>query len=357
MTFISAYTVYILITFFVALLAGYLLNSFFLNRPIKFLVKKANKSAIRWSSQSKPVFGGITFYVLFMVSYLSFMLIINKNIVFDSQLIALFLIVTISFLMGLADDLINTPPFFKFLVQVLNAVILISFGVFIEISPYPALNYAITVLWVVGIMNSINMLDNMDSITNLIALSIFGGAFISMMLLGISGFLPFMMMFVFAGSLSFLYFNWHPSKMYMGDNGSQFLGALLAFLGILFFWNAIPLEAENFGTNSKQAIIVLLAFIVPITDTTTVTINRLIRGQSPFVGGRDHTTHYLSYAGLSDRKVAAILFLINAISVGMALYIIHYITNWNSLWFWSFFTWVFIIFAGLYSLTKIVKPK
>ncbi|MFO7878732.1 MAG: MraY family glycosyltransferase [Bacteroidota bacterium] len=347
----------LIVTFLLALITGYALNKFFLNRPIRFLVKKANKSAIRWSSQSKPVFGGITFFVLFILAFLVYILLIDRNMAFEERYIALFLIVIISFLMGLSDDLISTPPYFKFFVQILNAVILISFGIFIKISPIPAVNYGITVLWVVGIMNSINMLDNMDSITNLVSLSIFGGVFALILLNGQTGFMPFLMLFIIAGSLSFLYFNWHPSKMYMGDNGSQFLGAVLAFLGIIYFWNAMPIEASSFGYNSKQAMIVLLAFIVPISDTTTVTINRLMRGQSPFVGGRDHTTHYLSYAGLSDRQVAGLLFAINTVSTALACYIILNTPNWNSLWFWSCFTWAFIIFVSLFSLTKIVKPK
>ncbi|MFO7790272.1 MAG: MraY family glycosyltransferase [Bacteroidales bacterium] len=350
--------VVLLIALLFSILMGYGLNSFFLNRPLKFLLKKANKSAIRWDSQSKPIFGGITFYSLFLTGFLAYLLIIDKTIALDSSYFALFLVVTLAFFMGLSDDIINTPPAFKFVIQLLIAILLISFDVFIKISPIPVLNYAITILWVIGIMNAINMLDNMDAIANIVSLSIFGGTFAIIILQGdITGFMPFIFMFIIGGCLSFLYFNWHPSKMYMGDNGSQFLGALLAFSGIVFFWNSIPIEEASYGLNSKQFIVVFLAFIVPITDTVTVTINRLIRGQSPFVGGRDHTTHYLSYAGLTDRQVATLLFSINGISVAMACYIIVGIPEWNSIWFWSFFTWAFIIFVSLFTLTKIVKQK
>lgn len=91
----------------------------------------------------------------------------------------------------------------------------------------------------------------------------------------------------------------------MGDTGSQLLGALLAGVGIVFFWNNENI-IESHGWFSKL-VIVLCAFVVPIGDSLTVTINRLKRGQSPVVGGRDHTTHHLSYAGLSDRQVAYVL--------------------------------------------------
>ncbi|MEA3447543.1 MAG: MraY family glycosyltransferase [Bacteroidota bacterium] len=337
---------------------GYGLNAFFLNQPIKFLLKKANKSAIRWNSQSKPIFGGITFYSIFIIGFLAYILLIDQTVALDSRYIALFIVVTLAFLMGLADDIINTPPVFKFVIQMLIAVILISFDIFISISPHPLLNYAITIFWVVGIMNSINMLDNMDSVANLVSISVFAGAFVLMVAdKGMNGFMPFMILFALGACLSFLMFNWHPSKMYMGDNGSQFLGSMLAYIGIVSFWNSIPQEIVSYGLNSKQVIVVLLAFIVPITDTATVSINRILRGQSPFIGGRDHTTHYLAYAGLSDRKVAVLLFLINLISVAMACYIIFAISNWSSMWFWLFFAWFLIIFVGLYMLTKIVKQK
>jgi UDP-GlcNAc:undecaprenyl-phosphate GlcNAc-1-phosphate transferase len=285
------------------------------------------------------------------------MLIIDKNIILNPKIIALLLTVTLSFLMGLADDIINTPPSFKFIIQLLNAVILISLNVYIVISPHPIVNYSITILWVVGIMNSINMLDNMDSITNMVSLSILGGILFSLILTGVTGFPVFLLTFIIGSMISFLYFNWNPSKMYMGDNGSQFLGAILAFVGIIYFWNAIPLEKVSFGYNSKQFIIVLLAFIIPLTDTTTVTINRLMRKQSPFVGGKDHTTHHLSYAGFSDRGVALILFSANSICVALSFFVIYRTPNWNSIWFWSLLTFAFIIFVSLYSLTKITKAK
>lgn len=143
----------------------------------------------------------------------------------------------------------------------------------------------------------------------------------------------------------------------MGDNGSQLLGAILAVFGIIFFWNALPLEVSSYGYNSKQFIIVAVAFIVPISDTTSVTINRLMRGQAPFVGGRDHTTHHLSYLGLTDRGVAYTLFLISSVSVGLSFYIAYNTPNWNSLHFWLFFAYALIIFASLYSITKFAKPK
>ena len=103
----------------------------------------------------------------------------------------------------------------------------------------------------------------------------------------------------------------------MGDTGSQFLGVLLAAIGVVFFWNGADQNGELIF--SKRVLSAVIVFILPIVDTTTVTINRLMRGQSPFVGGRDHTTHHLSYAGLTDRHVAIVFCAVSAVSMCLAV--------------------------------------
>jgi UDP-GlcNAc:undecaprenyl-phosphate GlcNAc-1-phosphate transferase len=143
----------------------------------------------------------------------------------------------------------------------------------------------------------------------------------------------------------------------MGDNGSQFIGAILAWIGISFFWNAVPIEEFQYGFNTKQALIVALAYIVPLTDTTTVTINRLLRKQSPFVGGRDHTTHHLFYLGLSNRWVAVVLFLINTIGVILSLILINKGQNFSYSNLWLYLIFPIASFLFLYLNTKLTKQK
>src|SRR5690606_3612562 len=103
-----------------------------------------------------------------------------------------------------------------------------------------------------------------------------------------------------------------PSKIFMGDTGSQFLGIFLAATSIIYLWNFKPINGiEN---TFQQILMVALAFIIPLVDTITVSINRPLRGQSPFVGGKDHTTHHLSYLGISDSGVAYIVGFIGMFS-------------------------------------------
>jgi UDP-GlcNAc:undecaprenyl-phosphate GlcNAc-1-phosphate transferase len=203
------------------------------------------------------------------------------------------------------------------------------------------------------------MLDNMDSITNLTSLSIISGALIySLMFNPIEyNLLQFVMIAIVGAMLSFLIYNWNPSKMYMGDSGSQFLGTFLAFIGIVVFWNAVPISEFSYGYNTKQIAIVALAFVVPITDTTTVTINRLLKKKSPFVGGRDHTTHHLSYLGLSDRWIATVLFTLSIIGNFLSYRVILLSTDWNNSIFGLFIIYPIFVFLILYANTKISKPK
>jgi len=141
----------------------------------------------------------------------------------------------------------------------------------------------------------------------------------------------------------------------MGDNGSQFLESFLATLGIIFFWNKSE-NATDFNI-SKQLVIVGLAFLIPIIDTTTVTINRLMKGKSPFVGGRDHTTHHLSYLGLSEKQIALTYLFLSLISVFLSVYIINFVAVWSNKFLFLFGGYCLLIFTLLYANTKYSKPK
>lgn len=343
--------------FYTALLAFFIYR-YLLKRSSKYVMKKANISAIRWGSQTKPIVGGIVFYFIFLFSLINYFFFQGIESSVNNKLIAILVTVTLSFFMGLADDMINTSPYFKLIIQVICSIILISFGFVIDVSPNNYINYIVTSLWVIGIMNSFNMLDNMDAITAPISITIIFGIFIGVILShdNTEHFYYFIVLGSAAALISFLYFNWHPAKMYMGDNGSQFLGSFLAILGIIFFWNKNS-DPSCYCFNTKQFIAAVLAFLVPLTDTTTVTINRILKGKSPFEGGKDHTTHHLNYLGLNPRKVAILLFSINLISVCMAVYITFFIKNWTMTYFYGFAAFAFLIFISLYSITKISKPK
>jgi len=129
-------------------------------------------------------------------------------------------------------------------------------------------------------------------------------------------------------------------------------------MGITHCWNFIPFELIAIDFNllwSKQIIVTLLAFIIPISDTTTVVINRISKGKSPFIGGKDHTTHYLSYLGLSERQVALLFSGISLISLVLIFIIIRCVDNWSYLHIFLFTSYFIIIFGLLFYCTKTNK--
>jgi len=156
--------------------------------------------------------------------------------------------------------------------------------------------------------------------------------------------------------LVFLKWNWNPSKMYMGDNGSQFLGAFISFLGISVLWNNNNINHPS-GFPIHENIAIIIAFIATISDTATVTINRLRSGKSPFIGGRDHTTHHLSYLGLSERQVAYLFIGISILANCCAFYILCIEKDLTVLKSIIWLIFALAIFAGLYSTTIFAKQK
>jgi len=197
------------------------------------------------------------------------------------------------------------------------------------------------------------MLDNMDAITGTNSLVIILMA--TIFLIGIAGGLTeiIYLLGISAAILAFLRWNWNPSKVYMGDNGSQFLGTVLAVVGTMYFWNNRPTDLYFFTLRNFCGVV--LAFIVPLSDTTTVTINRLRAGKSPFVGGRDHTTHHLSYLGLSDKQVALVLMSISVLTNILSFYLLFIQDVFKLYHFFIYGGIAFAIFIALYSTTIFAK--
>jgi UDP-GlcNAc:undecaprenyl-phosphate/decaprenyl-phosphate GlcNAc-1-phosphate transferase len=165
---------------------------------------------------------------------------------------------------------------------------------------------------------------------------------------------------VLGSLIGFLFYNWYPSKMYMGDTGSQFLGVFLAAFSIILIWH----EREPTGNvfQVRQFMLPLILFIVPLIDTITVSIRRMIRGSSPFVGGKDHTTHHLAYIGLHEREVAIVLMTISAASILIVGLLVSNTIIWTTqvtLYLSLYFVFVFTIMQVVYQrgLNKIQKKK
>lgn len=358
----STYFAVIYVGFFITtFLFSFLINGLFLKFSRTLGIRSNESREIRWSATTKPAFGGISFYIIFLLSFACHAIFFQSNAILDLRLIGLLAACTLGFITGLADDAYNTKPFLKFFAQVSCSIILIATGTYINFFPWQGVNYVLTAFWVIGLMNSINMLDNMDGITTCVSISVVLAAIFMLITNSDYSNIHFIILIgVLSALLGFLYFNWHPSKMYMGDTGSQFLGVFLAAVGIIYFWNVYAVNGDittNPKVQTKQLVIPLLVFIIPIIDTTTVVINRLLKGQSPFVGGKDHTTHHISYLGFNDSQVAWIYFDLSLFSLLLLIIIEKYILQWGYMHFFIFFTYFLVLFTILYSITRFTKKK
>lgn len=346
--------------FVMAIIFSVMINGLFL-RFFKTLGIRhhTDGTVIRWGALSKPAVGGITFYILFLLSMACYSILFEPTQrLYQFGFVGLLLSSGAGFLIGLADDAYDTRPLLKFGIQFLCGIILISSGVIIHLTHNFAVDCILTVFWVVGIMNSINMLDNMDGITTIVSIGIvlntiyvilFNHDYNNLHLLVLVG--------VLASLMAFLHYNWHPSKMYMGDTGSQFLGAFLATMGIIYFWN----DPYDPGTPAQGKLVsnAVMTFILPILDTTVVVINRLGKKQSPFVGGKDHTTHSLAYLGLNDRQVAWVFISLSLCSLSLNIMIHRFLFNWQHVYSWAFGGYfVFLLIFFFYTTrNRIIKTK
>lgn len=340
--------------FFVCFGFSLLINYILLRFAQNLGSRNKNDHQIRWNPNIKPSLGGISFYLVFLLSFIFTVLFPGKAIGFNIQIIGILIASTLAFLMGLADDAFNTQPLFKFLTQLFCALIIIFSGHAIRIFENQFLDYIFTILWVVGLMNSINMLDNMDGITTIVSICacVFMVA-VNISLFNTGSYSTILNLCVLGALCGFLVYNFHPSRMFMGDTGSQFLGLFLAVMGIDNCWNNPTSQLLN-GFPIANPLIVALVFLLPLTDTFTVVINRMRIGQSPFVGGKDHTTHHLFFRGITEKRIAILFFLLGITAVILAYLLV---VRFSFVLFFISLAFVLTVVLSLYLNTIVKKRK
>jgi UDP-GlcNAc:undecaprenyl-phosphate/decaprenyl-phosphate GlcNAc-1-phosphate transferase len=219
---------------------------------------------------------------------------------------------TLLLITGVIDDRRGMRPLVKLLAQVGASILLILGGVQISMFSNDLVNAFLTIFWIVGICNAMNLLDNMDGLSGGVA-AIACASFTILAALNGQIWVSVVAAVLFGAILGFLWFNWNPASIFMGDAGSLLLGFLLAVL-------AIKLRFP--GLDPEQAWIApLLVLIVPIVATSLVTISRLRRGVSISSGGRDHISHRLLKLGLTVRQAVGVLYAASLAGGAMAILI------------------------------------
>jgi len=263
----------------------------------------------RWHEEPTPTFGGIGIYVGFLAG-VGVALALGA-VDWSGALGGILAGVTIVFLAGLVDDLRHLSPIAKLVAQIAAAVVVIASGLNVEIVGNEVLAWGIGLLWLVGITNAFNLLDNMDGLAATLALVACGYFAIDAVTEHSNDTVLVLALSLGLACGGFLPFNLRPQRgaaVFMGDSGSQVIGFGLASLALAASWTVA-------GTTVATILLPLLVLAIPILDTTLVTIARLVEKRPVTQGGKDHTSHRLVYYGLSETK-AVLLLAIVASAIG-----------------------------------------
>ena len=223
-------------------------------------------------------------------------------------------------LLGLLDDIFKEriPYQVKFIAQFVIAVIVAVGGIRTDFMPHESLDIIITVVWIVGMTNSFNLLDNLDGLTS-------GVATVAALMLFVIAFLQGQVFFAFilcalaGASLGFLLYNFHPSKLFMGDSGSLFIGYIFGALTVMGSY------VVNSSTSLMPVLIPILVLSVPLYDTFSVMFIRRREGRPLFVGDKRHFSHRLLDLGMSHRQAVVFIYLV-CFGVGMTAILLPYIS-------------------------------
>ena len=273
-------------------------------------------SARKVHLQPTPLLGGVAIYAAIWIALLLISrLELARQYIFlpdtTGQLALIFLSTVVLILVGISDDRTTggIPPWSKLLGQLLAAAIVLAAGVRFQVFGLLPLDLVLTLVWLVGISNAVNFLDNIDGLSagaTAIAAAFFfilasanGQYLVAIMALAVAG-----------GCLGFLRYNFNPAVIFMGDAGTLFLGFLLAIIGA-------KLQLGPTGWWGLVAAVLIL--ILPIFDTTFVTLNRLRTGRRVTQGGKDHTSHLLVRRGLPHWQAVLVLYMVALAGGGAAL--------------------------------------
>src|SRR5580765_7712394 len=254
----------------------------------------------RWHKKPTAMMGGVAIWLSVIISYLAFVPHTSAGWVAVGSASFLFLV-------GLVDDWLHVKPYQKLIGQVIGAAIAVNYGLVLPWTRSLPVNVVITIFWLIGITNAINLLDNMDGLATGVAA--IASAFLTLNLVTTGQLTEAMMVGVFtAALLGFLIYNSNPASIFMGDSGSMFIGFFLASSALI---NVSGGRSRSFVPVLAVPILVLF---IPIFDTTFVTILRKLSGRAASQGGRDHTSHRLVALGLSEKRAVWLLYGLAALS-------------------------------------------
>jgi UDP-GlcNAc:undecaprenyl-phosphate GlcNAc-1-phosphate transferase len=273
----------------------------------------AEPTGERWHGRVTPTFGGVGIFGGFAAGVL--VALAAGAVEPTSELLGVLAGCTLLFVAGLADDVFTLSPLAKLGAQFGAAGIVLGSGLSVEIVGNDVLATGLGLLWLVGITNAFNLLDNMDGLAASLA-TVSCAVFAVDAIARDAGELGLVVALALGGACAgFLPFNLRRGRgaaVFMGDSGSQVIGFALASLALASSWTTA-------GATLTSLVLPLLVLAVPILDTTLVTVRRALERRPVTQGGTDHSSHRLVYYGLSERQAVAALTLLAALLGGTAV--------------------------------------
>ena len=261
--------------------------------------------------------GGLSIYIAFVLTYVA--VVVFTDAVATNVGFALVFGGGIMSLVGMLDDRFQLTPFWKLIGQTLAAVVAMYFGLKVEIITVPLTHHVIelgwfgipiTILWIVGLTNAINLIDGLDGLASgvsaIASLAIF---FVSLMMGNVM--IALMALILIGAILGFLRYNFHPAKIFMGDTGALFLGFSLSAMSLL----------ELKQATLVSFIIPILILGIPITDTFYAMIRRKLNRQSIVSADKNHLHHRLLSLGFTHRNAVLVIYGISTLFACLAIFL------------------------------------
>ncbi|MBI4486185.1 MAG: glycosyl transferase, partial [Acidobacteria bacterium] len=258
--------------------------------------------------------------------------------------------VALIFATGLADDIMSLRPSTKLVIEIAIASVFLFFGYRLNWTTSLTLDTILTLVWVVGMTNAFNLLDNMDGLCAGIALIVGAALLVGLRTAepGTEAFFQLRYLALLVGATAgFLVYNYHPASIFMGDSGSLLLGLSFAALTLSHAY-AVPAKSNPLSIVAAP----LLVLLIPIFDTTLVTASRMLSGRAPSEGGRDHSSHRLVAIGLSERAAVGVLWLLAAVGGALGIGVDYFNLSWSGL-VASLFLIGMVIFAVYLSKVRV----
>jgi UDP-GlcNAc:undecaprenyl-phosphate GlcNAc-1-phosphate transferase len=291
-----------------------LLTLFLTPLALRFAVRRDvldHPGAIKAQTSPVPYLGGAAIVGGFALVILAAAVIRPPTSGLDELVVIIGLGVVLA-AVGLIDDLRGLSPWLRLALEVAAGVVVWATPAAAEVFTNDVLNLVVTVVWIVGITNAFNLLDNMDGLSAGVAAV--SALFIFLLALDNGQFLVATLAIALMGcAIGFLRSNFHPARIYMGDAGALFIGFMLAVLALKLRFPDAPREL-GLGVP-----IVLLG--VPMFDTALVTMNRLRHHRSPLSGGRDHVSHRMVFVGIPVPATVTLIYGF-AVSLGTLAFVL-----------------------------------